>query len=286
MSSIQGYIRNLKSSSGRATKGKQRKHLGSRHWIRLIFLILFTVLLTWYSKQKYNNPFTPWPTIKIIGNNNGIYINCLRKVKDAETNTLLFFLSSHSSNGTEQTPRILVDISTLITLPGLENVFSHFKSPPSNWIILGDSLRHSSKLDIPFTWPTPVYTNNFNTLDKSEIFQVYPLSDTTPCIHFSYANIEMLIVNNITDIPEHLSASVFKEKYDIVIFCYSNETNILRTHKLLRPQYSINLFLRDTSSTIQSLANIIKPDWESFTIDISKDKKNKVFVTQQKLIEN
>ncbi len=242
---------------------------------------MLTILLTWYSKQKYNNPFTPWFNIKIVGHNGDSYIQCNRRVKNKENNVLLFFLPGISQNSVKTVPLNLSDIPTLITLTGQHTIHKLFKTPPSNWVILGDSLTSTMELIVPKTWPTPLFTNNFNGADNVKMYNVYPFSDTIPCINFSYNNIDMLIIHKTTNIPDSTKESIFKEKYDVVILRNFNDIHVMKIHRLLRPQFTVIIQPRKNNASLQAISNIIQSDSNDFTFTVSKDKKNKVSINKE-----
>ncbi|MFC1476780.1 hypothetical protein ACFL5S_02335, partial [Fibrobacterota bacterium] len=103
----------------------------------MFFLIVF---ITWYAKQGYNNPFAFRPQINLIGSKDYIYLRCFKKLKKKETGSFLFLLSSFTLNNQTNPAVNFPETATFITPDVRNDIYSCFKIPPSNFIILDTSL--------------------------------------------------------------------------------------------------------------------------------------------------
>ena len=244
--------------------------------------MFITIIITWYSKQKYNNPFTPCSNIQIGGSDGQVYIRCFNKIKHSEENVLLFLLPDYLLIKSNAASLDLSEIPTLVTMDMQENIYRRLKTPPSSWIILNDSLTNDDLPAVPQQWPTPSFSGSISDTEKIKIYYMYPFSDTVPSIHFTYNNIDIIIISEFKELTDSNRESIFKEKYDVVIIHSVDNMPVMKIRELLRPHYLVITHPIHKSNSMQTTTNIIQPDSSSFSYTLSKDKKNKMYIKKER----
>jgi len=197
----------------------------------LIFLFLIT-LLTWYSKQKRNNPFKPFKTTELRNTGTSIHLYFQKRYSDEKIENIASFLpldrfdSLYTDFLKPSASVILENEKHLSTIP--ENSFNNRR------ILLLDILSDSlyNRLNI-------LYDNRLKIFEPGKNSEIH--ANTTPVYSdnkqafpsFEYSGIRLLSVSGI-DTVYRIKES-FREYFDILVMDSMKPVLLTKMYKQIRP---------------------------------------------------
>jgi len=260
----------------------RKKYPGTGHWIRVLFFFFLIIVITWYARQGYNNPFAFRPQVNLIRSKDYIYIRCFKKLKKRETDSFLLLLSNFTIKNQIKPSDTFPETVTFITPDVRNDIYNSFAAPPSNFIILDTSLANDTIHGLPDEWPRPSFTNDMAGIKDIALHYLYPFDDSLKAIYLEYNDIKVLLFNDTQMTVDTIKESFLKEKIDVVIINTTSEIPVLKLRELLRPRYLIVLPAVKTGEDIRSISNIIRPQSSDFCYKIVKDSKKRLFIKEQK----
>jgi len=251
----------------------QPRHLGAGYVLRVVLLIAFTAGLTWYARQRRNNPFAAEPHIIVAGDSACAYVQCItRNTKEKETCVILLNMPGHAPAS-----RCSLELEkwVLFSFDAPPDLADRFPQPPVSWYTIPTEFGADSavkKCTPP--WPSSSTLRQGTSAAGAEVRFVSAFASAPPLLSVAYGTMKLAIVDSTWLPPDSTKSSPFREAFDIALCLRTDNEGMQRIRRLLRPRYVIALpphALGDGSVVREQ--NMLNPSSARFRFDFSKDSR-------------
>ncbi len=257
----------------------RKRSLGPRYWIRLLFLFVITIIITWYANQSTNNPFLKNRFIQIISIEGNRALSFVQKGKDQTKHNTLFVLPSATYSQPSE-PKAFFPWSPTLFTPQ-KHQQPALTSAPKLWFVysLIDTIKNVPQIE---SWPIP--KSNFETYNESNlsIRIVHPFNNNQRALCFTYAKSQTLYLPKFQDTLPEIISSPFKEAFDLVIMESSSQKEVTWVRRLLRP-LSLIVWNDDPEQlSLEPLPNVFVIKQVDGIFTIVKDRKGRIHIRSEK----
>ena len=208
----------------------QKKKSGPRQWIKIIVLTAAIILLSWYGRQSFNNPFRPFRRLVISGPPASLSILVCRR--DTVLIILPFEIDSLRFAGTADPLPEHWDLVSR-TSKIAESRFSH---PPDRWRVVDTVVQPFNRL--PSGWPScrSYYGNEF---ENCTISSIRPFNDARNLLKIVVSGITILLIDGADFSCSGHDTTQLREKSDLLIIRNVDTSSAITFRSVFRPHYTV-----------------------------------------------
>jgi hypothetical protein len=206
---------------------------------KTLFLLLAVVFLTWYGKQKTNNPFAPASEILISGNRDNLALSLYQRSRKKVSLVVIAINALPLLRpGQFSFPKRWDLVSGTTSC-----IDFSFHPNPETWHTIT-----TPSLDTTFSvhWPIPRQLTD-TTIGSVTFKRIYPFSDKRPALSIIFSGTSLLLINT-DDCPvtayDHTN---LKETNDLLIVAGTDTVSVLPYRSIFRPRYTVTTSSPDSA---------------------------------------
>lgn len=238
----------------------QKSRIGKGYIFKIAFLLLITAILSWYSRQDSNNPFSIKSRIDVIYRNGNMQFEYIQGHRGKKISTIVAPGRKLLCDGKNRKDNSWDLLSTHIFIDS-----SCLGSSPRTWNIIDTSI--DTTIEIPAGWPRPIINKDVSSDFCSAGF-ITPFADSRTALLIKFKSISCLIADGSDFNCSQNENTLYKEKFELIAATNSSPELIVALRSCFRPRYI--LILDRCPGDISGLKNVLcmngNPARVSFTL--------------------